>query len=247
MAAEDTAGGDFNPFTYLTSQGYSPVHAAALLGHMQQESELNPAAVNPKEDAHGLLQWRLDRWDNLKKYAQDRGTDPSDMRTQLDFIRKEMAGPEAKSGARFQAATDLPSASAALKGYIRFGDTSDSTRLDNARRILASSGATPVTPGAGGSGASSVSSAAGAPQPGGIGMLAGSPAVDAGGPTGPDEAEQRLAGLPALMASWHQQNEMPEPMKLDEPRLTPLRRSMAQGGANLSPVLKQRLLASLRK
>lgn len=120
----------------LIARGYSPVHAAALAGHALQESGGNPAAFNPKEDAHGILQWRGDRWDGLQALAKARGTAPADPQVQLDFIAHEMAGPEAKAGSLFRSTTDLPGASAALKKYIRFGDNSDETRLNNARDLL---------------------------------------------------------------------------------------------------------------
>lgn len=130
----------------LIARGYSPVHAAALAGHVLQESGGNPAAFNPKEDAHGVLQWRGDRWDGLQALAKARGVSPTDSNVQLDFIRQEMNGPEAKSSAGFQSATDLPSASAALKSYIRFGDNSDATRLNNARGLLGTSGVGMINP-----------------------------------------------------------------------------------------------------
>lgn len=127
----------------LIARGYSPVHAAALAGHMLQESGGNSAAFNPKEDAHGLLQWRQDRWDNLQALAKARGTAPDDPQVQLDFIAHEMAGPEAKAGSAFRSTADLPSASAALKKYIRFGDNSDATRLNNARGLFSQAGMIP--------------------------------------------------------------------------------------------------------
>lgn len=120
----------------LIARGLSPVHAAALVGHGIQESSLNPSAYNPKEDAFGMLQWRLDRLDNLKRFASERGVRPDDRETQLDFIMKEMAGPESKAGGAFLAAKDLPSAHAALKRYIRYGDNSDATRLAHAQQLL---------------------------------------------------------------------------------------------------------------
>lgn len=120
----------------LVGRGYTPVQAAALVGHIIQESGGNPGALNEKEGAHGLLQWRLDRWDNLQNFAKERGVDPSDPNLQLDFIKREMSGPEAKAGTKFNAAADLPSASAALKSYIRFGDDSAGTRLANAQGLL---------------------------------------------------------------------------------------------------------------
>ena len=120
----------------LIARGYNPLQAAALGGHILQESGGNPSSINQQEGAHGLLQWRLDRWDNLQKFARDNGATPTDPNIQLDFIRHEMAGPEAKAGAAFSSAADLPSASAALKKYIRFGDDSDAVRLNNAKGLL---------------------------------------------------------------------------------------------------------------
>src|SRR5258708_5491679 len=121
----------------LIERGLSPVQAAALAGHSMQESGGNPADVNPKEDAHGLLNWRLDRWQGLQDFAKARGLPATDPNAQMDFMVHELHGPEAKASAGFLAATDLPSASAALKPFIRFGDNSAGTRLANAQGILA--------------------------------------------------------------------------------------------------------------
>lgn len=119
-------------------RGYTPWQAAALAGHAIQESGGNPSSVNPKEDAHGLLQFRLDRWENLQKYAGDQGKSPTDPNVQMDFIKHEMTnGSESKAGAGFLAAPDVANASAALKPYIRFGDNSAGTRLANAQGLYA--------------------------------------------------------------------------------------------------------------
>jgi|SRR5882672_524227 len=127
------------------ARGYTPAQAAALAGHALQESGGNAASVNPKEDAHGLLQFRLDRWDNLQKFAKDSGRSPTDPEAQMDFIRHEMTnGSEAKAGAGFLAAPDVASASAALRPYIRFGDNSAGTRLNNATNLYSQIGGAPV-------------------------------------------------------------------------------------------------------
>lgn len=140
----DDPGGTL--FQGLLDRGLSPVQAAALVGNMKQESGFDPASVNSREDAHGLLQWRQSRWQALQDYAKSRGTDPTDRDTQLDFIRQEMGGPEKRAGDRFLAAADLPSANAALKGYIRYGDQSQGTRLANASPYLTDqSSPTPAT------------------------------------------------------------------------------------------------------
>jgi hypothetical protein len=194
----------------LIDRGWSPVQAAALAGHIQQESSFNPATVNPREDSHGLIQWRLDRWDNLRKFASERGVSPSDPNLQLDFIRREMEGPEARNAAGFLAATDIPGASAALKRYIRWGDDSDQRRLNNALRIAglppAASGALP--------GAPAVAAASAA-------RGSGSPAQSA--PATPaDTGLAALQAIPSMLAK-QQQADMPAPLQLQpvEHQMTP--------------------------
>ena len=192
-------------YNALLQRGYAPEHAAALGGHILQESGGDPTNVNAKEDAHGLLQWRQDRWKGLQNYAVSRNSSPDDPNVQLDYIAREMAGPEAKSGASFLAAKDLPSASAALKGYIRFGDNSDDRRLQLGSSLL---GAGPV-------GLGSRSSAGSAPVVQGSavgGEQASAPPADAG-------LTQALQAIPKQLA---QPAEAPQiTLQAPEPLMTP--------------------------
>lgn len=130
----------------LVQQGYSPVQAAALAGHMQQESGFDSSNVNPKEGAHGLLQWEGPRWDALQSFAKSQGKDPTDPSVQIAFIGQEMGGPEAKSSAAFRSAPDVSSASDALKSYIRFGDDSSGKRRDNAMNLYQQYTGVPAAP-----------------------------------------------------------------------------------------------------
>lgn len=125
-------------FSYLTGQGLPAHQAAALVGNMQQESSMNPTALNQGEGAYGLMQWRGDRRQGLQDFAQSTGSDASNPRTQLDFALHEMNGPEAKTAASFLAAPDVTSANTALKGFIRYGDNSQGARLANAQTVLGS-------------------------------------------------------------------------------------------------------------
>lgn len=175
----------------LMERGYSPHQAAALAGHMLQESGGNPAAVNPQEGANGLMQWRLDRWDALQNFAKERGKSPNDPDVQLDFVGKELAGSEKKAGSAFLAAPDVASASAALQPYIRFGDDSAGTRLNNAQGLFSQiNGGSPV-----GALASGPASASAEPV---IGPVGPAPAPDAGGivtAAGPASASGSVGAL----------------------------------------------------
>lgn len=172
----------------LIARGYSAHQAAALAGHMLQESGGNPSAVNQKEGANGLMQWRLDRWDNLQKFAKDQGKSPTDPDVQLDFVRRELDGPEKKAGAAFLAAPDVASASAALKPYIRFGDDSAGARLSNATALYGKLNG-PV--------GALDAAAAPAPQPGPPTVLPSSPDAAPQGP--PLPASNALANLGAAL------------------------------------------------
>lgn len=121
-------------YSALMQRGYNPAQAAALVGNMQQESNFNPGAINANEGAHGLIQWRLDRWQGLQNFAASRNTSPFDRDTQLDYIGHEMRGSEARNSGPFMAATDIPSANTALRRYIRYGDNSEGARLSYAQK-----------------------------------------------------------------------------------------------------------------
>lgn len=121
-------------------RGLSSPQAAVLAGHMQQESGFNPNAWNAKEGAGGLIQWRLNRLENLKKFAAQTGRNWNDPEAQADFVLHEMQTTEAGPGQQFLAAKDLPTAHAALKRFIRYGDKSDGIRLANAQQFASLDG-----------------------------------------------------------------------------------------------------------
>lgn len=122
-------------YSGLLARGFSPVQASALLGNMQQESGFNPTQVNPKEGAFGLIQWRQDRLQNLYNFAEGTGRSANDPDVQMDFLKHEMQGSEAGNSGAFLGATDVASANAGLKPYIRYGDSSQGTRLQNAQQL----------------------------------------------------------------------------------------------------------------
>jgi hypothetical protein len=200
-------------FNALLQRGYSPEHAAALGGHILQESGGDPTNVNQKEDAHGLLQWRLDRWKGLQNYAVSRNASPDDPNVQLDYVAREMAGPEAKSGAAFLAAGDLPSASAALKNYIRFGDASADRRLQLGASLLGGqSGGAAARPSAG-----VVSPASG--RGGGNGL----PSGDGQPQQSQDDAglTEALQAIPKQIAASQPEAPQLTPLEIPPPLLTP--------------------------
>lgn len=122
------------------ARGFNPVQAAVLAGNFAQESGFNPEAYNPKEDAYGGMQWRLDRKTGLEAYAKDTGRKASDPEAQMDWVVTEMLGKEAANAADFLAAQDPFTANKSLRRFIRYGDNSENARLINALSYMGQPG-----------------------------------------------------------------------------------------------------------
>ena len=78
-------------YQYLIAQGYPPVAAAGIVGNLVQESGVNPT-VNPGDSgtAHGIAQWRGDRWSGLQDYAKQNRGSSADLNTQLGYLDYEL-------------------------------------------------------------------------------------------------------------------------------------------------------------
>jgi hypothetical protein len=134
----------------MQTHGLSDFRAAAIVGHLVQESGLRPTgAVGDAGTAFGLAQWRHDRFDNLKRFAASKGKSWEDDRVQLDFIMHEMATTEATAGRAFAAAGTLEEATAAFMSFERpagwtpknpRGGHAWSQRLANAQAVLGGGG-----------------------------------------------------------------------------------------------------------
>lgn len=116
------------------------LQSAIMAGNVQQESGGNPLSLNEGEGAFGIMQWRLDRRDKLDAFAAERGTDPGDLQTQIDYMIEEGtktgSAQDKAAWAEFTAATTPEAANAALKKFIRYGDNSAGTRLANAKALM---------------------------------------------------------------------------------------------------------------
>jgi hypothetical protein len=64
--------------------------ASGVVSRLMNESDLDPKAYNPEEDAHGIAQWRLDRWTRLQAKAKEWGLDPDSKEANKRFLKLEM-------------------------------------------------------------------------------------------------------------------------------------------------------------
>jgi len=108
-------------YQYYISKGYPPAAAAGLVGNFVQESGVNPN-VRPGDNgtAHGVAQWRGDRWAGLQSYARQNNLNPNDLNTHLGYADYEMRTRYPGVFNRLMSARNVRDATAAVAlGYER--------------------------------------------------------------------------------------------------------------------------------
>lgn len=78
-------------YDFLLSKGVPPIGAAAIVGNIEGESSFDPANVN-EIGASGLCQWTpgSGRLQKLQAYANSKGTNWTDVQTQLEYMWSEL-------------------------------------------------------------------------------------------------------------------------------------------------------------
>ncbi len=128
---------------FFVDKGFSPEQAAGIAGNLMQESSLNPNAINKEgggQGAHGIAQWRGDRWTGLQEFAKSRGTSPYDLYTQLEYIMHELNTREKKALDLLKKSTTAEEAARNFsKAYERAGaGAHDEKRVAYANQALQS-------------------------------------------------------------------------------------------------------------
>lgn len=103
---------------YFVQQGWSPAQAAGLVANLQAESgqNLNPSALNPKEQAYGIAQWRGSR---QRDFAKEIGKpmQGSSLQDQLQFVQWELNNTEARAARALKSAKTAEEAAAIVDQY----------------------------------------------------------------------------------------------------------------------------------
>lgn len=171
-------------WNWFTTHGYSDSATAAILGNMEQESGIDPEAIqgNGAGPAAGIVQWenyntKSSRWLNMSQYAQSKGRDWKDLESQLEFVDKELNGPDTfwqyastyTSYDAFKKATDIGKATEDFeKSFERAGTPMMENRLSAAQKYYTQFNGTGGTPISG-----SVNSTGGGSSSGGGGSSSG--------------------------------------------------------------------------
>jgi LysM repeat protein len=79
-------------FDFFKNKGFNEIQCAAFVGNIYTESRINTTAHNKSENARGIVQWRLDRLQNLANFAKKFKKKWHDLGLQLDFTWHELTG-----------------------------------------------------------------------------------------------------------------------------------------------------------
>jgi hypothetical protein len=132
-AAAASGGNPGLVFEEFKKHGVPDHIAYGALGNFKQESGFNPTAFNEGEGAFGMGQWRGDRLENLKRFADANGTDPSDPRTQVAFTVHEWQTTERGAWDKIAQSRDPAEAAAAIdQHYERSSGEHREARVKNA-------------------------------------------------------------------------------------------------------------------
>ena len=77
-------------YSSLLDKGYNTNAAAGITGNLWHESAGFGGGAGDGGTAHGIAQWRGDRWTKMQEYAKSVGKDPNDLNTQVDYLDKEL-------------------------------------------------------------------------------------------------------------------------------------------------------------
>src|SRR5436305_675959 len=95
-AAATAFANDKTAYDYFAGKGLTNFQAAGIVGNLDQESGVDPGAVQPGGPGRGIAQWSVGgRWDtdssdNATAYASQHGQSVWSLQLQLDFIWYEL-------------------------------------------------------------------------------------------------------------------------------------------------------------
>jgi len=104
-------------YEVFISAGCTPEVASAILGNLQQESNLSTTIVNPSSGATGLCQWLGGRLTALKSYASSKGGSWTDAKIQAEWCMEELKGKDPTTKSFLQSKEGLT-----VEGFMQLTD-----------------------------------------------------------------------------------------------------------------------------
>jgi hypothetical protein len=130
-------------FDYFLGKGLASFQAAGIVGNLDQESGVDPTAVESGGPGRGIAQWSVGgRWDtdandNATWYASQQGQSVDSLQLQLDFIWYELTTFSGYGLAALEASTNVTDATIAFQNDFEGCGTCDqATRISYAESVL---------------------------------------------------------------------------------------------------------------
>ena len=149
-AALSPSPNDQAAFDYFVGKGLTNFQAAGIVGNLDQESQVDPTAVQAGGPGRGIAQWSVGgRWDtdskdNVVWYAGTQGASSSSLTLQLEFIWYELTTFSSYGLSQLRASTNVTDATVAFETYYEGCGTCDqSTRIADAEAALKAYGSIP--------------------------------------------------------------------------------------------------------
>jgi hypothetical protein len=138
-----SSGNAKTAFEYFVGKGLTEIQSAGIVGNLQQESNVNPNAVQPGGPGRGIAQWSVGaRWnvtrhDNLASYAAEHGGSMHSLDIQLGFIWYELENDSQYGLAALRRATTINDAVYAFqKDFEACGTCNATHRISYAKAAL---------------------------------------------------------------------------------------------------------------
>ena len=133
-SVSDIQGGNAQEMVWyaLRSAGYSEIATAAVMGNIENESGFRADAIESGNGIGlGLCQWSFGRRTSLESYISSKGTDTSDIKTQIEFLLGELNPAGGADGyAKFQMSGNSSSAYNGIS--YTYNDWKDATDIEDA-------------------------------------------------------------------------------------------------------------------
>jgi len=129
-------------FEFFVGKGLTSAQAAAIVGNLMQESNLNPTSTQRDGPGHGIAQWSAGaRWNNLLRFAKARRASPRALTTQLQFLWHELTTVRAYGLGALRAARSVAAATRVFaKSFEVCGVCNDARRIALAQATLRAHG-----------------------------------------------------------------------------------------------------------
>jgi MYXO-CTERM domain-containing protein len=137
-------------FDFFVAKGLTNFQSAGIVGNLDQESNVNPLAVQQGGPGRGIAQWSVGgRWDtgtndNAIAYAKSQNESVWSLKLQLEFIWYELQTFSGYGLASLKKTTNVTDATVVFQtDFEGCGNCLQSTRIADAKAVLAAYGAIP--------------------------------------------------------------------------------------------------------